>query len=658
MKIRVLASVLMSAAAVCAQDASMAGAASDVFDVRRWTVADGLPGNRVTALSKTADGCISVSTSEGTVCFDGVAFSTRGTGGAGAAVTAGADVGDVHSVADMPTLCRLSESNGVVWFGTDGYGLVRMRPRLVVPPSPQRDRNGNVEFRDSSGRTWRSAGAGGISVTMPDGSKGMFGANEGFLAYGVTSFSETPGGDIWVGTEGSGLWRIKESEAVRFHYGDETECGNVQALFCDSEGTLWVCAQGDIVSCIRADKTRTVRLGKANGAVALSFHEEPMGRMWLATGDVILSFLASDFKDAAKVPEEGLSVDVFRSSVSVHPPKAMLNGAAELPSSFDSSEDVSFSYVSDSPGLADIVVFSSRLAPAESDWSGESGDRGRSFGRLRPGRYRFEVRARLPFGAWGETAAFSFVVVPPFYQTVPFVAVALSLLAAALLLVSRAVYLRRVRMRLAAIRHRNMLAMERARISRDIHDDVGARLTRISMLISMMAEKDRDAAEIADEVRDVVRALDEVVWAVEPRNDTLSAFADYIYHYAEMFAVSAGLGIRARFPSDVPDAAVSSVVRHAVYMCVKEALNNAVKHADATLVFVAMSIDGGRVTVRIGDNGKGLRAPRRGGNGLLNMRARMEDIGGSFRIGPRAEGGCEVALEFSLECKGGHREDT
>ena len=650
MKICALASLLVLAAVVCAQNRSV-DAASDVFDVRCWTVSDGLPGNRVTALSKTEDGCILIETTEGTVCFDGVRFSTcKGVESAVRAVRS--DAVDRRSVVDMSPLCRLSESNGVEWIGTDGFGLVRMRPRLVIPPAPQRDRNGNVVFCDSSGRTWRSVGTDGVSVSMPDGSRRMFGAREGFGARDVTSFSETPGGDIWVGTNGSGLWRIKESEAVRFHYGDETECENVQALFCDSEGTLWVCAQGDIVSCIRADKSRTVRLGKANGAVALSFHEEPMGRMWLATGDVILSFLASDFKDSSKVPEDGLTVDVFRSSVAIHPPRAMLDGDIGGLSSFDSSEEVSFSYISDSPGLADIVVFSTRLTPAENDWSGESVDLNRSYGKLRPGRYRFEVRARLPFGAWGETAAFSFVVAPPFYQTVPFVAVLLSLLSATILFVSRAIYLRRVRMRLAAFRHRNMLAMERARISRDIHDDVGARLTRISMLISLMAKKNGEAVEIADEVRDVVRALDEVVWAVEPRNDTLSAFADYVYHYAEMFAVSAGIGIRAGFPSDVPDAVVSSVVRHAVYMCVKEALNNAVKHAEATLLFVSMTIDGRRVTVRIGDNGNGFRLPRKGGNGLSNMRTRMEDIGGSFRIGPRPEGGCEVVLEFGLEGKG------
>ena len=168
------------------------------------------------------------------------------------------------------------------------------------------------------------------------------------------------------------------------------------------------------------------------------------------------------------------------------------------------------------------------------------------------------------------------------------------------------------------------------------------------MLISMAAERDSEISGIADEVREVVRALDEVVWAVEPRNDTLSAFVDYVYNYAENFVSSSNLGIRAKFPPEAPEAKLSSVVHHAVFMCIKEALNNTVKHAEASYVFIAMETVCDKVEIRIGDDGKGFASTRKGGNGLLNMRTRMEEIGGSFEIGPRHGGGTEAVFSFPV----------
>ena len=620
--------------------AAVEAAASDAFSVQRWTVADGLPGNVVTALVKSPEGDIIVMTSDGAAHFDGVRFS----------VCCAERCGNhCDAVSGQKEQCRLVESNGVVWVGTNGEGLLRIRQRLVVPKVPQKDGSGNVCFRDSFGRIWSGLEQDGVAVACQDGTIRSFSATEGLLAKDVTSFAETPDGDIWVGSNGSGLWRISGDEAVRFHYSDDPACDFVQALFCDSEGTLWICAHGDIVTCISDGYSKTLHLEKVQDSVAFSFHEEPMGRIWLATGEKLLSFMSSDFKETPGDSVDALAVDLFASSAGMSAPCAILEAGRSATVSFHSMDEVSFRYSADSPGMADCIEFATCLSPIENDWRASGKARIRSCGRLAPGRYKFEVRARLPLGVWGRTDAVEFEVRPMFYETISFIVAVLISVLAFLFAVARAVYVRRVRMRLAAIRQRDVLSLERARIARDIHDDIGARLTRISMLISMMAERNSEASDIAEEVRAVVHALDEVVWAVEPRNDTLSSFVDYIYHYAEMFVEASGLNLRVKFPEDVPDSGVSSVVRHAVYMCVKEALNNVVKHAEASKVFIGMVVDGNRVVMRIGDDGKGFTVSRNGGNGLHNMRTRMESICGLFSIRPRAEGGSEVVLEFRME---------
>ena len=630
--------------------AAVDAASSDAFAVQRWTEANGLPQDRVVGLFRAENGHLLVSTSGGDVYFDGIGFyPCRKSKNAVANV-------EHHKYAErLPPngqreLCRLEEIGGIVWIGTDGGGLLRVRQRQVVPEIPKQNENGNITFKDSSGRIWQCIEQEAVSSIAPDGTRCIFGAGEGFLAKDITSFAETPDGDIWAGSDGMGLWRISGDEVTRLHFSDDEACDHVQALFCDSEGSLWVCSNGDIVTCINGGESISICLERARGSVALAFREEPMGRIWLATGGKWLSFLSTDFREHYEGVVDDFRIDEFESSVGMKAPNVVVN-AGNGPFSFDTDDEVSFSYASDSPGTADYAEFSSRLTPVENDWIDAGKSRRRSFGRLAPGRYKFEVRARLPLGGWGKVSGAEITVSPMFYETVPFV-VAISLLAMVFGVVAvRGVFAYRLRKRLASIRQRDVLSIERARIARDIHDDVGARLTRISMLISMAAERDDEISGIADEVRDVVRALDEVVWAVEPRNDTISSFVDYVYNYAESFVSSSNLGIRARFPPELPEARLSSVMRHAVFMCIKEALNNAVKHAEASHVFIAMETFGDKVEIRIGDDGKGFVSPREGGNGLLNMRTRMEEIGGLFEIGLRPSGGTEVVFSFSVEKK-------
>ena len=404
----------------------------------------------------------------------------------------------------------------------------------------------------------------------------------------------------------------------------------------------------------------------------MSFYEEPKGRLWLATDRSLLSFTLKEFKRKAErigssirvetlgredgywfSPNTSLQVSrtAYAELLSQPPPRIVWETPKPTKPFPPDTETVSISYTADSPGMADRVVFSHRLLPRREKWNFVRRSRTANFYNLPPGDYRLEVVARLPFGDLSPPAIFEFSIAPHFYETTAFIVGASVFLLLVMFLVVRAVYLRRVRAKLLAARQRDVLAAERARIAHDIHDDVGARLTRVSYITEMATEKDPSIGEVADEVRDVIRALDEVVWAVEPRNDTLSAFADYLYTYAERYLNTMHVRLRASIPSELPAASVTSRTRHAVFMCVKEALNNIVKHAAATTAFVSLSIHGNEVRVTAGDDGKGFAGPREGGNGLANMRERMADIGGTFAVGPREGGGCEVVLSFKLNGK-------
>lgn len=298
----------------------------------------------------------------------------------------------------------------------------------------------------------------------------------------------------------------------------------------------------------------------------------------------------------------------------------------------------------------DKVHFRHRLVGLESQWTEAGTKRVAEYSYLPPNRYRFEVTACNNDGLWNEKgASLDFEVLPFFWQTWWFQTSSATsmagLLAGGVFWISR----RRVRHKLERTERQHALERERARIARDIHDDLGASLTRITMLSqSVRAELDSTvaAAEDVDQIystaRELTRAMDEIVWAVNPRHDTLDSLVTYLGRFAQQFLSSVGVRCRLDVPLYLPPARVTSEVRHNVFLALKEALHNVVKHAQATEVRITLEHRGGGFVLWVIDNGTGfipdshLTKTAAGfdttrfssGNGLANMRKRLEEIGG------------------------------
>jgi len=242
------------------------------------------------------------------------------------------------------------------------------------------------------------------------------------------------------------------------------------------------------------------------------------------------------------------------------------------------------------------------------------------------------------------------IVPPPFWRTWWF----LSVTAAALLaIVAGTVHLVSTQKLKRQLRQQQTLERERSRIARDLHDQLGANLTQVSLL-GELVETDKDlpreveahAQQISQTARDTTRALDEIVWATNPANDTLESLITYLCQYAQEYLALAGLRYRLDVPSPLPPTPLLPEVRHNVFLAAKEALNNVVKHAQASSVLVSLKLESNRFGVEIEDDGRGLAEAddKTGRNGLRNMRQRMEVIGGKFAIEPAKERGTVVRL--------------
>jgi signal transduction histidine kinase len=304
------------------------------------------------------------------------------------------------------------------------------------------------------------------------------------------------------------------------------------------------------------------------------------------------------------------------------------------------------------------VAFRHRLEGWDEDWVEDGTTRRISYSRLPAGDYRLRVTARGAAGSWNPVeAAVAFVVEPFVWQTWWFRAGTLALFTVGLAAAVRFVSHRRLRVRLLALEREAALHKERARIAKDIHDDLGASLTQISLL-GRLAEQDLHAPaqagrllrQISTTAREGVKAVDEIVWAVNPRNDTVGHLLDYAGQYAVDFLSSAGLRCRVDFPEQVPARLLPADARHHLFLVLKEALNNIVKHAGASEVNVQARLSQDQLTLTVEDNGRGFAgAPDNAlSDGLRNMQQRLAELGGSCQVASGPEHGTRVSATLPL----------
>lgn len=200
-----------------------------------------------------------------------------------------------------------------------------------------------------------------------------------------------------------------------------------------------------------------------------------------------------------------------------------------------------------------------------------------------------------------------------------------------------------------------LLTVERSRIARDIHDDVGTHLTKLVLqgeVTQSTLPADSPLRQrlntMCEDLRGVLGVMDEVLWSVNPRHDTLENFITYICDYAQMFLQNFSIQCVLEVEPDIPPLNFDLPLRRSLLLVVKEALNNAAKHSGASQVTLKISRNGHKFVVIVEDNGCGfdLNQPRQNRNGLNNFRQRMDEAGGEYVITTCPGGGCRV--EFSL----------
>jgi len=215
----------------------------------------------------------------------------------------------------------------------------------------------------------------------------------------------------------------------------------------------------------------------------------------------------------------------------------------------------------------------------------------------------------------------------------------------------------KLRRELQLHKQQEALERERARIARDLHDQLGANLTQVALL-GEMAEADKNSPEeieshakqISETARETTHSLDEIVWAINPSNDTLEGLANYACKYAQEYLALANVRYRVDLPTELPPTPIPPEVRHNVFLALKEAVHNVVKHAQASEAWIRLRLSPQNFILEVEDNGKGVSNldGKQNRNGLRNMKKRMEDVRGEFSISGGANGGTIVRLTVPI----------
>lgn len=274
---------------------------------------------------------------------------------------------------------------------------------------------------------------------------------------------------------------------------------------------------------------------------------------------------------------------------------------------------------------------------------------------LSPGNYTLKVKSFFSSTAYfPREIDFSFVIMPPWWQTWWF-RIAAGLLIIGLLIAGiRFYYGRKLEKQRVILEKQQAVEKERTRIATDMHDDLGAGLSRIKFLSETIGIKkqkhqaiDEDIDKIREYSHEMIDKMGEIVWALNEKNDSLSDLLSYTRVYAVEYLSQNGIECRVDMPEQLQPGFVSGEFRRNIYLTVKEALHNVVKHAAASAVVIKISANN-TLCIRISDDGTGFdkKNIRTFSNGLLNMEKRIKEIGGSFEI--TSVSGTEIALAVPL----------
>jgi ligand-binding sensor domain-containing protein/signal transduction histidine kinase len=550
-----------------------------------------------------------------------------------------------------PITALAQEANGNLWVGSMAGGLRRLRLQsdsiLLVTNLPSQAVR--TLYSDGEGSVWIGTAGAGLCHWL-NGRVTTFTSRQGLGADTIVQIVEDDDGYLWLGCS-RGILRVRKAALNELAAG-ETDFLHPRSFGVNDGMPAEECSSGFCPAGLKT-KSGMICFSTVKGLVLLDPHRQgnnaPPPNVLLEEVLVNGEILKSDTGMAGKSNGRRASESGDSSSLA----------ALTIP---PGGRELELHYTGISFGSPEKLRFRYRLQGLDRNWV-EAGERRTAYyPHVPPGRYVFSVLACNSDGVWSERPSLRHITVQPYVWETTWFRIsaglaALGLLAGAARLVER----RRYRRRLALMETRHAVERERLRISQDMHDDIGSILTQVSQLSDLgQSEAGGQSAarsqfeRIGTQARAAVQGLDEIVWATNPKNDNLPRFAEYVCRFADEFFEDSAVRCWQEVPTDLPNVPLGTEVRHNVFLAVKEAFNNVLKHSGAKEVWLRLAVVDSRVRLEIVDNGRGFNPeqPAPGRNGLANMISRLTECGGQAEIISQAGQGTNLRFSFPLSGAG------
>lgn len=543
-------------------------------------------------------------------------------------------------------------------------------------------------FEDSRGDVWISVVGHG---TRPNGLSRWerqtatfhhFSEDEGLPSlkrHYVSAFAEDRAGNVWVGFSGGdgGLARHRGGHFTRVALEEGVSAGAIRDLILDPQGRLWVASyQGGLGRCDTpdAERLRFTRYTTADGLSSNEVHalaEDGFGRIYAgtargidqldpATGRVRHYFSSGGLPvggiNAALCDRHGALwvsyatglVRLLPERTSVSPPlPALITGVriegSSLPISVIGQTEVGpldlpyqrnqveIDFVAPGSGPGEMLRYQVRLGGADRDWSEPSDLRSVNYASLSPGAYHFLVRVVNADGRSSDVvSSFTFTILPPIWRRWWF----LTLTALTVVMATGSLYRYRVTRLLE-------VANLRTRIATDLHDDIGANLTRIAVLSEVLRQESGDQdprsvarlSSIAALARESITSVSDIVWAIDPERDHLQDLTRKMREHAEDLFARENVALTFSGPDAEHDRPIGVRVRRDLSLIFKEAINNVARHSGCSQVHVTLHADGSLLSLEVRDDGIGFNPQAvSDGHGLLNMQRRADRLKSSLEL--------------------------
>jgi ligand-binding sensor domain-containing protein/signal transduction histidine kinase len=579
--------------------------------------------------------------------------------------------------------------NGDLWIGADSDILYRLSEgKLQTFALPPGHRFIRAMAEDMAGNFWAGA-SDGLLVRVTGNTLANETARSSSLS--IRCLYAESNGDLWIGYAGAGVGRLRNGSITRFSTDQGLPNDYVAQILTDNRGNVWFAGNQGIFKVRERDfddvagglaaRVWPVVYGRSEGLPGLQASFDFCPDSLCSSDDRLffsmLSGLAEVWLDYARLNYQRPNVFIERATAdnqtfAVYPdfnmalstnevtPVGLNNpgnkGDLRLPPGV---QQVQFEFTALSFVAPENVQFRYQLEGLDKNWVDAGTLRVASYTHPPPGHYRFKVIACNNDGIWnkiGDTLPVTFE--PYFWQTLWFkftvTLTSFAVLCGVVVLILR----RRHQLVVERLEQQRSLELERNRIARDLHDDLGVGLTEIGLLgdlagtNSELPQTSRERLqEITGRARMLAASLDEIVWAINPVNDTSQSLVDYFFPYAQKLLGRAGIRCRLEVIEPLPVGNLNAEERHEFFHAYKEALNNIIRHSAATQVQVTMSAVEDNLLISIGDNGRGLEdtAGKGAHHGLAGMRERLLRLGGHCKITGNAGNGTTVTFIIPVQ---------